>query len=69
MAEPPSPPEVQVRATLALPAVTVGFAGAGGTVAAGVTESDSGEAAPSPTLFTARTLNRYAVPFVRPVTV
>jgi hypothetical protein len=38
-------------------------------VAPGVTELLAAEYAPVPTPFTAATLNWYAVPFVRPVTV
>ena len=69
MAEPPlSAGAVHVSATSALPAVAVGVPGADGVVA-GVAESVAGDAPPSPTLFTARTLNWYALPLVRPVTV
>jgi hypothetical protein len=35
----------------------------------GVTEFDAADAGPTPTLFVAVTVNVYAVPFVRPVTV
>ena len=35
----------------------------------GVADSDSGDSAPPPLAFTARTLNLYAVPLVRPLTV
>ena len=69
MSEPPSPFELQVNATDALPAVADGVPGAGGFSAWGVTAVDASDSSPSPTLFTARTLNWYAVPFVRPVTV
>ena len=68
IAEPPSPFELQVRATDFSPVVPVGWPGAGGLVA-GVAASEAGEASPSPLAFTARTLNLYDVPFVRPVTV
>ena len=44
---------------------TIGFAG--GT--AGVTGGDGAEAGPVPTEFVAATVNVYAVPFWRPVTV
>ena len=57
MAEPPSPLEVHVSVTCPSPASTAGLPGAGGT-AAGVTGSDSGDAALLPLEFTARTLKR-----------
>ena len=55
---------------LALPAVAVPIVGAPGTVAAtfGVTLFDAAEVAPAPIAFVALTVNVYAVPLVRPVT-
>ena len=69
IAEPPSPCDLQPSATLRWPAAAVGLPGAGGAAAAGVAASDSGDAVPTPTAFTARTLNRCAVPLARPSTV
>ena len=55
----------------ALPATAVTPVGAPGTVACatGVTGLDAPEAGPVPAAFVALTVNVYAVPFVRPVTV
>ena len=72
IAEPPSPFDSQVTAALLSPATATGLPGAGGALAsasAGVAASDAGDSAPVPTTFTARTLNRYFVPFVSPVAV
>ena len=52
----------------ALPATAAIAVGAPGTVA-GITLLDAAEGAPLPTAFVATTVNVYAVPFVRPVTV
>jgi hypothetical protein len=59
-----------VKGTFALPfaAVTVPTVGAPGTVAA-VTLFDEADAAPTPALLVAVTVNVYAVPLVKPVTV
>ena len=52
------------------PAVAVTVAGAPGTVGAtGVTWLEGTDAGPVPTLFVAVTVNVYAVPSVRPLTV
>ena len=51
----------------ALPAIALAAVGAPGSVA-GVTEFDAPESGPLPTLLVARTVNVYAVPFVRPDT-
>ena len=51
-----------------LPAVPATAVGASGTVR-GVTDPDAVENAPLPAALIAVTLNVYAVPFVRPVTV
>ena len=69
MAEPPFDAGA-VKATLAcaLPPVAVPMVGAPGTVD-GVTLFDAADAAPWPFALVARTVNVYAVPLVRPVTV
>ena len=59
---------VQLSATVVLPRVPVTVVGAPGVVA-GVTDGVEEENVPVPTAFTAATLNKYAVPFVRPVNV
>ena len=59
---------VNATVACALPAVAVPIVGAPGTVA-GVTLFDGAEASPVPTAFVAVTVNVYAVPLVRPVTV
>ena len=59
---------VKVTDACALPAVAVPIVGAPGTLA-GVTLFDAADAAPVPTAFVAVTVNVYAVPLVRPVTV
>ena len=59
---------VQVTVAWALPPVAVPIVGAPGTVA-GVTELDAAEAALLPMALVAKTVNVYAVPLVRPVTV
>ena len=70
IAEPPSPPALQLSATDRLPRVADGLPGASGAVwASGVTASDSGDSSPSPTPLTARTLNLYDTLESRPVTV
>ena len=53
---PPLPPEVQPRVTEASPPETVTLVGLSG-FPAGVTAADSSDSAPSPCVFTARTLN------------
>jgi hypothetical protein len=69
IAEPPSlAGGVKVTVACALPAVAVPMVGAPGTVA-GVTLLDADDAGPVPTAFDANTVNVYAVPFARPVTV
>ena len=62
---------VHESATEASPAVPETAVGAPGAVCAavGVIAADAVESAPVPTAFVAATLNVYAVPFVRPVTV
>ena len=59
-----------VQATFAevFPAVATPIVGAFGTLA-GVTELDAADVEPAPTPLVANTVNVYAVPFVRPVTV
>ena len=59
---------VKLTVACALPPVAVPIVGAPGTVA-GVTLFEAAEAAPVPALFVAVTVNVYAVPFDRPVTV
>ena len=59
---------VNVTVACAFPAVAVPMVGAPGTVA-GVTLLDAAEAGPVPTALVAVTVNVYAVPFARPVTV
>ena len=59
---------VKLTEILPLPATTAPIVGAFGTVA-GVTELESDEAAPVPTALVAVTVNVYATPFVRLVTV
>jgi hypothetical protein len=61
---------VNVTVALAFPAVAVPMVGGPGTVAAtlGVTLFDAADAALLPITLTALTVNVYAVPFVRPVT-
>ena len=62
---------VNVTEALALPAVAVPIVGAPGTVApvVGVTLFEAAEAGPVPMALIATTVNVYAVPLVRPVTV
>jgi hypothetical protein len=52
----------------AVPATTVGFAGAAGT-AFGTTATDGADARPSPLAFVANTVHVYVEPFVNAVTV
>ena len=61
---------VKVTVALALPAVAVPIVGAPGAVAAaaGVTLFEAEDAALVPTALVAVTVNVYAVPFMRPVT-
>src|SRR5215831_16053642 len=59
---------VQLTVAWAFPAVAVTAVGAPGTVA-GVTALDAAEAGPVPAALVAVTVNVYAVPLVRPVTV
>ena len=69
IAEPPSlAGAFQERATCALPAVAVRLVGIPGTDT-GITEFDADDAELVPTAFVAVTVNVYAVPLVRPVTV
>jgi hypothetical protein len=70
--EPPSEAgAVKLIFACALPAVALTAVGAPGTVAAiaGVMLLDAADAGPVPTLLVAPTVQVYAVPFVRPVTV
>ena len=59
------------KLTAALPLLPLAAmpVGAPGAIAAGVTAAEAPEAVPVPTLFVAVTVNVYAVPLVRPVTV
>ena len=59
---------VKVIEALPFKRVAVPIVGASGVVA-GVTELDAAEALPAPTPFIAVTVNVYAVPFVKPLTV
>jgi hypothetical protein len=69
MASPPSETgAVHVNDTCVLPRVGVTPVGAPGTVV-GVAAADADDAEPVPTVFVAVTVNVYAVPFVRPLTV
>ena len=69
MAEPPlEAGAVNVTVACALPPVAVPMVGAPGTVA-GVTLLEAADAGPAPTAFVAVTVNVYAVPLARPVTV
>ena len=68
IAEPPVFGATKATEAEALPRVAVGLAGADGTVL-GVTAFDAALAAPVPMAFVAVTVNVYAVPLVRPVTV
>ena len=68
-ADPPlSVGALQVNETCVLPAVPATAVGAPGTVR-GVTADDAVETDPVPAVFVALTLNVYAVPFTKPVTV
>ena len=68
IAEPPvDAGGVNVTVACALPAVALPIVGAPGT-AAGVTLLEGAEAGPVPTAFVAVTVNVYAVPLVRPLT-
>ena len=70
MGLPPLPGAVQVTWAAPLPAVADTALGEPGAVgAAGVTLLDAAEAGLVPTLLVAVTVNVYAVPLVRPVTV
>jgi hypothetical protein len=61
---------VNVTEACAFPAVAVPIVGAPGTVTvAGVTLFEAADAAPVPTELVAVTINVYAVPLVRPLTV
>jgi hypothetical protein len=67
---PPLGGAAQVTVAEPSPAVAVTPVGAPGTVGpVGVTEFEGSEGAPVPTALVAVTVNVYAVPFVRPVTV
>ena len=61
---------VQLTVAAPSPATAVTFVGTPGAVAgaAGVTAFEGDDAGPGPTAFVAVTVNVYAVPFVRPVT-
>ncbi len=65
IALPPSAGATNDTVTCALPAATVGAAGALGTVA-GTTTADAGDAPPVPFAFVALTVHVYDFPFVRP---
>lgn len=58
----------KLTVAVVLPARAAPIVGASGTVA-GVTLLEGAEGSPTPTAFVAVTVNRYATPFVRPVTV
>jgi hypothetical protein len=69
MASPPfEAGAVQATATCVSPRVAAPIVGAPGTVA-GVTDADAVDDEPVPPALIAATLNVYAVPFVKPVTV
>ena len=69
ISEPPSlTGAIQLTSASALPAVTITAVGAPGTVL-GVTGALAGDAAETPTTLVAVTVNEYAVPLTRPVTV
>jgi hypothetical protein len=70
IALPPFDGAVQDTTAWASPAAAVTPVGAAGAVApAGVTAEEAAEAGPVPTALVADTVNVYAVPLVRPVTV
>jgi hypothetical protein len=68
VAPPLLPGGVKLTVACALPAVALPIVGASGTVA-GVTLLEAADAGPVPIAFVAVTVNVYAVPFARPVTV
>ena len=67
IALPPSAGATNVTVICAFPALTVGAAGALGTVL-GIAAADAGDAGPAPFALVAVTVHEYDFPFVNPVT-